>query len=99
MVPRASYEVLWLPEGEDGAGQPTPIRVWKTIRFVEIGEAYRVAFSSGPLTTPAGPRKTTLIQAKATRVHSVPSSGCYELTAVQTEKAEGESVYVMRRIA
>ncbi len=95
----AGYDVLWLSEGEDGSGQPSPIRVWKTIRFVDVGEAYRVPFSNGPLTSISGSRKTTLIKPDAVQARSTALAGRYELTAAYTQKQDGEAVYIMRRIS
>ena len=99
MNQRAGYDVLWLSEGEDGSGQPSPIRVWKTIRFVDVGEGYRVAFSNGPLTSIGGSRKTTLIKPDTVRSRSTALAGRYELTAAYTQKQDGVAVYIMRRIS
>lgn len=95
----AAYDVMWLATGDERMGLRSPIRVWRAIQFVQIGEAYRVSLSDvGPDLRASG-SKTMVVQAPNGKASSTLLTGCYELTAVSTDRMGGEAVHVMRRVS
>ncbi len=91
-------EIFWLPYGEDDSGQASPIRVWKTIRMMAVGEAYRVRTSPGMFTQSVSQPRTTRIPAERLK-NDLRQWGTFELTVVQARADGGDPAHVMRRIA
>lgn len=99
MSQAAAYDVMWLASGDERMGQRSPIRVWRRIQFVHVGEAYRVSLTDIGLNVETNAAKTTVIKAPKGQASSILLTGCYELTAVYTDGTGGEAVHVMRRIS
>ncbi len=91
-------EILWLPNGEDDSGTASPIRVWKSIRLMGVGEAYRVHPTPGLFSAHIGQPRTTRIPVERLKP-AAQRWGTFELTVVQTREDGGDLVQVMRRIA